>query len=129
MGRGAAFGDLDNDGDLDVVIAHKDDRPAILRNDTPRDGRHWIRLLLTGIRSNRDAIGAIVTVETKDLTIHRQRKSGTSMLCSNDPRLLIGLGDADRIDRLTIRWPSGAETVLEDLEVDRDLPIIEPSGG
>lgn len=126
VGRGAAFGDLDNDGDLDIVIVHKDDRPAILRNDTPRDGRHWIRILLTGTRSNRDAIGSIVTLEAGGLTIHRQRKSGTSMLSSNDPRLLIGFGEADRIDRLTVRWPSGAETVLEDLEVDRDLPITEP---
>ncbi|QDV37968.1 CRTAC1 family protein [Tautonia plasticadhaerens] len=126
VGRGAAFGDLDDDGDLDIVVSHKDERPAILRNDTPRADRHWIRLLLTGTRSNRDAVGAIITAELGELTIHRQRKSGTSMLSTNDPRVLIGLGDAESIDRLAVRWPSGAETVLEDVPVDQDLAITEP---
>src|SRR5690606_382863 len=110
VGRGAAFGDLDDAGAIDIVVNHKDDRPAVLPNHPPADGRHGIRLLLTGTRSNRDAVGASVIIEAGDLTLHRQRKSGLSMLSTNDPRLLVGLGDADVIDRLTVRWPSGAET-------------------
>ncbi|RUL82787.1 CRTAC1 family protein [Tautonia sociabilis] len=129
VGRGVAFGDLDDDGDIDIVVNHKDDRPALLRNETPLGENHWIRLVLTGTRSNRDAVGATITVEAGGTTIHRQRKSGTSMLSSNDPRVIIGLGPAETIDRLTVRWPSGAETVLEGVAVDRELAIVEPVEG
>ena len=129
VGRGAAFGDIDNDGDIDIVVSHKDHAPAVLRNDTPREGRHWLRLELTGTASNRDAIGANITVEMGGRTIHRQQKAGTSMFSTNDPRILIGLGDAEEVDRLTVQWPSGLESILEHVEVDRDLPLTEPETG
>ena len=96
VARGAAFGDLDDDGDIDIVVNHMDGSPAILRNDTPADNR-WIRLKLVGTRSNRDAIGARVEVEAGGRTITRQRKGGCSMQSTNDPRLLIGLGAVDEI--------------------------------
>ncbi len=125
VGRGAAFGDLDDDGDGDVVVNHKDAPPAILRNDTPKGDNHWVRLKLRGTKSNRDAVGARVTIEAGGKTIHRQRKSGSSMLSSNDPRLTIGLGPAATIDTLTIRWPSGAETVMTGVAVDREIEVVE----
>ena len=123
-GRGAAFGDLDDDGDLDIVVNHRDDAPAILRNDTP--GGKWVRLRLVGTRSNRDAIGTRVEVTAGGRTIHRQRKGGCSMQSTNDPRLLIGLGDARRVDRLTVRWPSGTVGTLENLDTNRTYEVVEP---
>ncbi len=125
-GRGAAFGDLDDDGDVDIVVNHKDGPPALLRNDTKTQNR-WIRLVLQGTRSNRDAVGARVEVVVGDRTIHRQRKGGSSMESSNDPRLLIGLGAADEVTRLTIRWPSGAVRTLEHLKTRRTYTIVEPA--
>jgi hypothetical protein len=125
VGHGAAFGDIDDDGDIDIVISHKDGAPALLRNDTPTDN-HWVRLTLVGTRSNRDAIGTKVTVVAGSRTIHRQRKGGSSLMSSHDPRLLIGLGPAQTIARLTVSWPSGTVTVLEKLATNRTYQIVEP---
>jgi hypothetical protein len=112
LGRGAGFADLDNDGDWDIVVNHKDGVPAILRNDTPREGNRWVRLKLVGTVSNRDAIGARVAVDAGKRTIVRQVKGGTGLESSNDYRLVIGLGPVTEITRLTITWPRGASTVL-----------------
>jgi hypothetical protein len=127
VGRGVAFGDFDNDGDIDIIVNHKDQSPAILRNDTG-SANHWVRLDLRGTRSNRDAVGARVEVVAGGRTIHRQRKGGYSMESSHDPRLLIGLGTAGTVTRLTVRWPSGAVSTREQLAVDRAHTIVEPAG-
>jgi hypothetical protein len=125
VARGAAFGDLDNDGDIDVVVNHMDAPPAILRNDTPGENR-WIRLKLIGTRSNRDAVGARVEVEAGGRTITRQRKGGCSLQSTNDPRLLIGLGAVEAIDRVTVRWPSGAVSILVGPKSNVTHELIEP---
>lgn len=125
VGRGAAFGDIDNDGDIDIVVNHKDAAPALLRNDSKNEN-HWIRLELRGTRSNRDAVGARVEVVAGGRTIHRQRKGGASMESANDPRLLIGVGNVEEVDKLTVTWPSGAVSVLEHLKTNQAHAIVEP---
>ena len=127
VGRGCAFGDLDNDGREDIVVNHKDAAPAVLLNRS-ETGNHWVRLVLRGTRTNRDAIGAKVQVTAGDLVIHRQRKGGGSMESTNDPRLLIGVGPATSIARIVVKWPSGAhDSVLENVDADRTIVIEEPS--
>jgi hypothetical protein len=113
---------------VDIVISQKGIAPAVLRNDTPRDGNHWVRLVLRGTKSNRDAVGAKVKVEAGDFTTYRQRKAGASMLSTSDGRLLIGVGKAAVIDRITVEWPSGEQSVLEGVEVDKEHTIEEPGG-
>jgi enediyne biosynthesis protein E4 len=125
VARGAAFGDLDDDGDIDIVVNHMDGRPAILSNTTPSSNR-WIRLKLVGTVSNRDAIGARVDVEAGGRNITRQRKGGCSMQSTNDPRILIGLGNVDQVDRVSIRWPAGRVSVVEHLRPDETYEIVEP---
>jgi hypothetical protein len=126
VGRGAAFGDIDNDGDIDIVVNHMDAAPALLRNDT-RSDNHWIRLELRGTMSNHDAIGTRVEIEVGGRTIFRQRKGGYSVESSNDPRLLIGVGPGREVDKITLRWPSGMVTSLEHVKIDRSYKIAEPT--
>ncbi|MGE3819300.1 MAG: CRTAC1 family protein, partial [Isosphaeraceae bacterium] len=125
VARGAAFGDLDDDGDVDVVINHKDGAPAVLRNDSP-GGNRWIRLELQGTRSNRDAVGAKVEVELGDRTIHRQRKGGVSLQSAHDPRLLIGVGKVETLPKVTVRWPSGAVSTLSNVATNQSHKVVEP---
>jgi hypothetical protein len=109
--RGTAFGDYDNDGDLDVLIVNVDDRPTLLRNDTA--GGRWITVRLEGTESNRDAIGSRVTLEAAGSRQIAEVRSGGSYLSHNDNRAHFGLGDARQVDRLVIRWPNGrTETAM-----------------
>ena len=125
MGRGAAVGDLDNDGDLDAVLNRLGDRPVLLRNQSSGD-HHWISLELVGKTSNRDGIGARVTLASEQGDQVAIVKAGSGYLGSSDPRVHFGLGSDTRIDRVEIRWPSGAEQVLEELNVD-EIRVVEES--
>ncbi|GAC1474103.1 MAG: hypothetical protein NVSMB9_23860 [Isosphaeraceae bacterium] len=124
VARGAAFGDLDNDGDIDVVVSLMDGRPALLLNESPP--RSWVGLELVGRHSNRSAVGAAVTVSAGGHVIHRQVKGGGSYLSANDPRLVIGLGSATKVDRVQVRWPGGARSEKRGIETGRFHPILEP---
>jgi hypothetical protein len=128
VGRGAAFGDIDNDGDIDIVVNHKDGAAALLRNDT-KSGNHWLRFVLQGTKSNRDAIGTKLEINLGQRTIYRQRKGGYSMQGTNDPRVLVGVGPVSEVKKVTIRWPSGIVSTLENLKVDQDYKVIEPKDG
>jgi hypothetical protein len=104
--RGAAFGDIDNDGDIDVLVVNMNDRPTLLRNDTLK-GNHWLTLRLIGGPSNRDALGARVTIEAGGRRQVFEVRSDGSYLSHSDTRVHAGLGAAARAARVEIKWPSG----------------------
>ncbi len=122
--RGAAFGDLDDDGDPDVAINAIDDRPTLLRNDFA-EGAHFVGLVLIGRRSNRDGAGARVRVLVSGIEQVKEAHASGSVLSSNDPRLLFGLGSAATADEIDVRWPSGVRTQLRAAPADRYLVILE----
>ncbi|MGI8988338.1 MAG: CRTAC1 family protein [Bryobacteraceae bacterium] len=126
VGRGAAFGDLNNDGRMDVVISNLDDRPNVLMNHQ-KNTNHWIVIRCIGTISNRDAIGARVAVTTESGTQIGDVKSGCSYLSSSDQRVHFGLGRTERIQRLAIRWPSGKKTEMTNVSADQILQVHEPS--
>lgn len=103
--RGAAFGDLDNDGKIDAVVSHLNEPVAVLRNIAPTDGNKWVGFELVGA-NKRDVVGARVVVETAGGTQTRFQKGGASFACTNDPRHVFGLG-TDAVSKVTVHWPSG----------------------
>jgi hypothetical protein len=126
-GRGAAFGDFDNDGRVDVVVNEMNDTPSLLHSTTV-NRNHWVLIRLEGTKSNRSAIGARVTCVTGSLRQIDEVRSGGSFFSQNDFRLHFGLGAASRIDVLEIRWPSGTVERIRDLTPDRVISIKEGSG-
>jgi enediyne biosynthesis protein E4 len=127
VSRGASFGDLDNDGDVDIVVGDLDSPPMILRNDGG-NRNNWITLELRGARSNRLALGARVKVVTGKLAQVDEVRSGGSYLSQNDLRLHFGLGKAERVDRVEIRWPSGKTEVLQNLAARSFYSVKEGEG-
>ena len=127
IARGACIGDMDNDGDLDFFILALDQGSKLLRNDGGNKA-HWIQIALTGTKSNRDGVGARVSVKTGDKVQIREKVTADSYLSQHDPRIHVGLGESKSIDVLTVRWPSGAVQELKDVPSDQILKIKEPSG-
>jgi len=125
VGRGSAAGDIDNDGDIDVLITNLNERARLLRNDGG-NRRNWIMVHLVGTVSNRDAIGARVKLTVAGQTQTRLRVSSSGYLSQGDHRLHFGLGDAARVDRIEIRWPSGKIQELENVQANQVITITEP---
>jgi hypothetical protein len=125
--RGAAFDDLDNDGDLDVVILNSREPPTILRNMLRESGskNHWLAVRLEGVKTNRDGVGARVRVVAGGLVQIDEVHSGRGYQSHWGLRLHFGLGPHDRVDRLEVRWLGGGCDVLEDVPADRLLVVTE----
>ena len=124
--RGCAFGDFDNDGDLDVLIMNLNEPPSLLRNDLSGSA-HWVKVKLTGTKSNRSAIGASVTVTYGDKVQTQAVLAQSSYLSVNDRRLHFGLGGAASA-KVEIRWPSGARETLAQVPIDCLLHVTEGAG-
>lgn len=127
VSRGAAVGDFDNDGDLDVLVNNNGQAPQLLRNDGG-NANHWLQISLVGTKSNRDGVGARVKLTAGDLVLYDQRKGGMSYQSAQDPRLHFGLGDRQIVDSLHVLWPSGAATTLRNLRADQVITVKEGQG-
>ena len=123
--RGAAFGDYDNDGAIEVLINNQNEPPSLLKQAMPPPN-HWILLKLIGTRSNRSALGAKVRLTAGGRTQFDEVRSGGSYLSHNDLRLHFGLGTAMRAERIEVDWPSGVHQTLRDAAGDRVVTIEEP---
>ena len=131
--RGAAFGDFDNDGDIDVVINCVNDYPQLLRCDSKLD-HNWIKVRTIGTKSNRSGIGARITCvthlpgETKPHSQIDEVRSGGGYFSQNDLRVHFGLGKAEKVDTIEIRWPSGQVDTLKDVKVNQLIYVKEGEG-
>ena len=125
VGRGAAFGDLNNDGSVDVVVGNCGGPAELLLNQAGT-AKNWLMVQLVGTRSNRDGVGARLSLHVGNRVLHRQKNGGSSYLSAHDGRVHFGLGSATRVERLEVLWPSGEHQVLEDLDVNRVVTIKEP---
>jgi enediyne biosynthesis protein E4 len=125
VGRGSAVADYDNDGDLDIAVSNSGGPLQLLRND----GKHgnWVGFILVGRKSNRQGIGALVTVETDAGRQTREARAGESYLSSSDPRIHFGIGTATAIKRVEIRWPSGIVQEVRDARPGRYQRVEEPA--
>ncbi len=126
-GRAAAFADIDNDGDVDIIVNNINDTPDLFRTTAPA-GRSWLVVKLVGRTSNRSAIGARVRVTTGDRTQTQEVRGGGSYYAQNDLRVHFGLADAPRVDRLDVRWPTGMEETWTNVPVNRILTLEEGTG-
>jgi hypothetical protein len=124
-GRGLAIGDIDNDGDSDLLLMNVGEPPALLRNDGG-NRNHWLGIKLVGNRSNRDAIGARITVQAGAVRRWKELLGGTSYLSASDTRLLFGVAQNDRVDTISVKWPSGRTTIIKDTKANQYITIREP---
>jgi len=124
--RAAAFGDIDNDGGLDILVANRDEAPTLLRNVVPARG-HWLQAWVKDARG-RDAVGARLTIHAGGRTVRRDVRTAYSYLAANDPRVHVGLGAATRVEAIDVRWPDGATETFGPFDADRIVTIRKGTG-
>lgn len=127
ISRGVASGDIDGDGDIDLLVANLLDRVRLYRNDTPRSG-HWLSVRALDPRLNRDALGAEVTVVGSDLRLTRRVEAASGYLSSHSPVVHFGVGDILSIERIEVRWPDGHNEIFPGGGVDRMLILQRGTG-
>jgi enediyne biosynthesis protein E4 len=127
LGRGCAFGDFDNDGDVDILINNLNGPPTLLRNDGGNKN-NWIMIKCVGMRSNRSAIGTRVKLTSAGRTQIDEIISGSSYYSQNDLRLHFGLGRAAKVDSIEIAWPSGLKENFKNVSANQLLVIQESKG-
>ena len=127
VSRGCAFGDFDNDGDVDVLVSNINETPSLLRCDAPKN-HHWIKVRTIGMESNRSGIGSRIKCVTGEHQQIDEVRSGGSFMSQSDLRVHFGLGTATKVDSLEIRWPNGRTETLRDLGVDQLIYIQEGKG-
>lgn len=125
VARGAAYADFDKDGDLDLLITTNAGPPVLLRNDGANKN-NWLRLKLTGTKSNRSAIGATVRLQSPSTTQWRTVHSGSSYCSQSDLALTFGLASDSRVTQLEITWPSGAVQKIPNPKINQTLELAEP---
>jgi enediyne biosynthesis protein E4 len=124
VGRGAAFGDYDNDGRVDAVLVNEEG-PVLLLHNEAQTGNHWLGVKLVGTRSDRDAIGARVELIRDGGKLVREQQTCGGYISSHDPRLLFGLGKSGKVDSLRVRWPDGSIQTVTDVPTDRYITITQ----
>jgi len=127
VSRGVAFGDYDNDGDIDIFISNSNQTADLLRNDGG-NRNHWLMIKTVGAKSNRDGIGTRIKVVSGSLSQVKEVRSGSSYLSQNDLRVLFGLGEHTKVDLIELRWPSGIIKKFFDVKVNQMLIITETRG-
>src|SRR6185437_7988596 len=127
VGRGLAYGDFDRDGDLDLLMTTNNGPAYLYRNDLKR-GNRSIRFQLVGTKSNRDAIGAAVRIFLGGQSQLRVVRGGSSYLSQSELPVTFGVGKSEKIERVTIEWPSGRTEEYKNLTTGRAYEIIEAKG-
>jgi hypothetical protein len=126
--RGAAFGDLNNDGKIDIVVSTLNDRPQLFLNRTS-NSNHWILLNLVGTKDNRDGLGTKIKITTSEGVQYNQATTAVGYGSSSDKRVHFGLGKAAVIDKIELSWPTGVRQLLANVKADRVLTVVESQQG
>jgi enediyne biosynthesis protein E4 len=127
VGRGAAFGDFDEDGDQDVVISVSDGEPVVFRNDQNSEN-HWLRIVLEGVGSNKDGIGAIVELEIGGRVLSQCMMPTRSYLSQCEKTVTFGLGSGDSVDSIAVAWPGGKREVFAVSRIDQTILLRQGTG-
>ncbi|HIC18145.1 TPA: hypothetical protein EYO77_08540 [Candidatus Poribacteria bacterium] len=127
ISRGSIFADYDNDGDVDLLVTQLNQPIKLYRNQASNreKSNNWLQIKVGGVRSNRNGFGAKVTLQVGNLSLTKETRSSSGYLSSHDPRLAFGIGQYQKIESLTIHWPSGTVQRLENISVNQQITVVE----